>query len=314
MPTPNPKYRPHYYPFGSSLNTRSFSAGSAFRFGFCGHQKEDKVLSGWYEFEGYGLDTRLSRRPSPDPLADKYADISPYSYCFNNPVSVLDIDGKEGIVISGQPGDHKGREHFLANGLDRAKQLSKQFKKENKGEKVTWFIYNSGGAGGFDQKTLTKYQEKAAKAGVTIQVVDDADKIVEYVNEKTGGGSRAADQVSNLYYFGHATLGDLDIGFVNHGVWNMMTNDKIEPSSFTAEAFGSGANINVVGGCRTALSGDLPSEKSVIDQFADKIDSNSTVKGSDVRVYYPGGVVSDQQLVAPNKGTIVEIKGRGATN
>ncbi len=53
-------------------------------------------------------------------------------------------DGMEGIVVSGQPGDHKNKRHFLVNGLDRAKKLQKQYKKDGKGEGVTWMVYNNG--------------------------------------------------------------------------------------------------------------------------------------------------------------------------
>ena len=70
----------------------------------------------------------------------------------------------------------------------------------------------------------------ADKAGVSMQVVTDADQIVDYVNDKTGGDSRANDLVTNFTYVGHATPGDLDIGFEDHGAWNMMTNETLDVS------------------------------------------------------------------------------------
>lgn len=63
----------------------------------------------------------------------------------------------------------------------------------------------------------------------------------------------------------------------------------------------------IVGGCRTAVSGFF--EDSNVTQFSEKLDSKSTVYGSDVRVYYPGGIVSDSELVKKNNGKIVEKKG-----
>jgi RHS repeat-associated protein len=291
--------------------TNPLHAFSVYRFHFNGKETDNELYG-----EGNALDfgariysSRLGGWLSIDPLSHKYPAMSPYAFCFINPINVIDIDGKEGIVVSGQPGDHKNKNHFLINGLDRAKKLSKQFKKEGKGETVTWFIYNGGGEGGFDAKTLEKYKKQAAKHGITVHVVNDADKIVEYVNEKTGGDSRANDKVSNFFYFGHATPGDLDVGFEDHGVWNMMTNDKIEPSDFSADAFKKGCMINVVGGCRTAVDGNLLGELSVVDQFVKKVDPTSTVKGSNVRVDYPGGVRTDEQLVAPNNGQVIVKKG-----
>ncbi len=251
----------------------------------------------------------VSRFMSVDPLNSKYPSMSPYCAFINNPINVVDPDGREGVVISGQPADHTNREHFLVNGLDRAKSLSTKFKKDGKGEIVTWFIYNGGGDAGYEETTLAKYRALAGKSGIAVQVVSNSEDIVKYVNEKNGDDSRTKDPISSFYYLGHATPGDLDVGYVNHHWWNELTNDKIEPSDFNAGAFKSGCTIDVVGGCRTAVDGDTFFEKSVIDQFAEKVDSKSTIKGSDVRVYYPGGVVSDKDLVKPNGGHVVEKKG-----
>ena len=49
------------------------------------------------------------------------------------------------------------------------------------------------------------------------------------------------------------------------------------------------------------------SKKSVADKFLHK--TNGVVLASDVRVYYPGGPVSDKTLVKKNNGQIVIFKG-----
>ncbi|MCE1189060.1 MAG: RHS repeat-associated core domain-containing protein, partial [Ignavibacteria bacterium] len=36
----------------------------------------------------------MGRRLSVDPLADKYPGASPFNYCFNNPVWLIDPDGR----------------------------------------------------------------------------------------------------------------------------------------------------------------------------------------------------------------------------
>jgi len=254
-------------------------------------------------------DNKLLRWISTDPLAEKYPGLSPYNFVYNNPLNNIDPDGREGIVVSGQPGDHNNREHFLVNGLDRAREMAKQFNKAGNGEQATWMVYNGGGKGGYSAEKIEKYQKLAEKYGINMQVVSDADKITDYVNDKTGGSSRADDQISKFAYVGHATPGDLDVGFVDHNYINMMTNDRIEPSGFSASAFKSGAMVDVVAACRTSITGNLPFEQSVIKQFAGILDTKSTIKGADVRVYFPGGVVSDKQLVKPNNGNIITING-----
>jgi RHS repeat-associated protein len=264
---------------------------------------EDDTLHGEYSLQP----DAVSRWLSPDPLGAKYPEWSPYNFVYNNPLLFIDPDGQEGIVVSGQPGDHKNREHFLANGLNRATSLANKYNKAGNGEKVTWFIYNGGGEGGYDQKTIDSYKEKAAEAGINVQVVSDADDIVDYVNDKNGGDSRSEDLVSDFAYLGHATPGDLDIGYVSHDLLDEAFNETLDVSDFDPNAFSPTSNANVVGGCRTAIGTWY--EDSVVDQLVDKV--GGTVKGSNVRVYYPGGVVSDKNLVKKNKGEIVEKKGKG---
>jgi hypothetical protein len=244
---------------------------------------------------------------SVDPLKDKYPNISSYAYCNNNPINIIDPDGREGIVVSGSPGEHDNKLHFLINGLDRAKAAQGR---AEKGEETTWLIYNDKEKG-FNQKDLDKYTAEAQKAGINVQVVSEVGDIVDYVNDKTGGNSRSNDQISSFYYVGHSTPGDLDVGYAGSG-------QNFDPSDLNSSAFKNGAWVNVVGGCRTAIDDNelfnsIPTpftfEKSIIRQFADILDKKSTIHGSNVRVEYPGGVARDLKLLEKNKGKIITING-----
>ena len=304
--------RDFYYPFGLSMEG-AWIAGSTDdpRMDYRYNGKELSQVTGLMAYGARYYDPAIGRFGGVDPLAEKYPGYSPYTYVYDNPLSYIDPDGKEGIIVAGQPGDHKNQQHFLINGLDRAKSLQTQYNKEGNGEKVTFLVYNNGDPsnGGYSKKTIEAYQKKAKQAGITMKVVSDSDDIVDYVNNKNGSSdSRSDDLVSDIMYFGHATPGDLDIGFEDHGNWNMLTNETLDVTDFKKSAFSKDSDANLVGGCRTGVKGNLPFERSVAEQMADKV--GGTVKASNVRVYYPGGVVSDKKLVSKNKGKIITIQGR----
>lgn len=234
---------------------------------------------------------------SVDPLAEKYPQWSPYAFVFNSPLMFVDPDGREGIVVSGSPGDHKNKEHFLVNGLYKANAAKNHFQRE--GEAATWIVYNDKEKG-FTQNQLDTYKAKAKKAGITMMVVSDVDDIVNYVNKKGGGDSRKNDPITSFYYVGHATPGDLDVGYGG-------TGENFEPDDFNRKAFSSGTHVNLIGGCRTTISGLF--EDSNVTQFQEILDNNSNIYGADVRVYYNGGVMKDADLVKKNNGQIIKRQG-----
>ena len=282
---------------------RSYQGSEDYRYGFNGHERDDEIKgSGNHlSFGDFGYDPRLGRRWQIDPMTPKYPHQSPYAAFNNSPIVVYDPDGFEGIVVSGQPGKHGNKEHFLANGLAKAKAA--QGKTQRKGETVTWMIFNDGSKEhGHDPAMIAEYRTKAAELGITVIEVSSSDQIVDYVNEKNGSDdSRANDKITSFYYVGHATPGDLDVGYPNSGY--------IDVDEFNSEAFQSGCWVNVVGGCRTAVDGNLPFEESVVDDFVEILDEKSTVNGTNVRVQYDGGVQSDTKIIEENKGKIVTKKG-----
>ena len=264
--------------------------------------KERDVETGLSYFGARYYSSDLSIWLSVDPMSDKYPSLSPYTYCANNPVKLVDPNGEEGIVVTGSPGKTKMDQHFLINGLDRAKKAQQRAKK---GESTTWMIYNDKKQG-FNQELLDKYAAQAKKAGINVKIVSDVKEIIDYINNKSGGDSRSKDKISSFYYVGHATPGDLDVGYQG-------TGQKFDPNDLKSNAFKSGAWVNVVGGCRTAVDFTIfgiTFEKSVTRQFADILDSKSQIHGSDVRVYYPGGVAADESLLRKNKGHIITINGK----
>jgi RHS repeat-associated protein len=288
-----------YNPWGEEMhqwNANTYAFTSPYRF----NSKELDPETGLAYYGARYYQNKLGVWLSVDPLATKYPDWAPYVYVYNNPLIYIDPDGREGIVISGSPGNHKNKEHFLVNGLDRAKAA--QNRTQRVGEKVTWLVYNDP-KGGFTDKQIKNYTKQASKVGIELKVVTSTVEIVDYVNNKTGRDSRFEDKITSFYYVGHATPGDLDVGYGGTGAY-------LEPGDdFKSSAFESGAWVNLVGGCRTAVKGNLPFEPSLVEQFVKLLDEKSTIHGSDVRVQYSGGVMTDDQLLKENKGRTVTKKG-----
>ncbi len=83
--------RNDYSGFGKRLAS---SAGSANRYRFSGKEEQGFAGVPWQDFGARMYDPDLARWTTPDPLAEKYPGISPYVYCNDNPVNIVDTDGE----------------------------------------------------------------------------------------------------------------------------------------------------------------------------------------------------------------------------
>ncbi len=98
--------RNDYYPFGKSHNNPSLMAGltnpatpEANRFLFNGKEKQLTGNLGLLDYGARMYDNETVRWFGMDQLAEKHFTLSPYEYCYNNPVNVVDPDGKDGIFV-----------------------------------------------------------------------------------------------------------------------------------------------------------------------------------------------------------------------
>ena len=92
--------RNDYSGYGKRLAS---STGSANRYRFSG--KEEQAFAGlaWQDFGARMYDPDLARWTAPDPLAEKYPGISPYVYCNDNPVNIVDTDGRDTVYVFDTP-------------------------------------------------------------------------------------------------------------------------------------------------------------------------------------------------------------------
>ncbi|MDP3927863.1 MAG: RHS repeat-associated core domain-containing protein, partial [Bacteroidota bacterium] len=81
--------REEYYPFGET----SFGSYGKKRYRFCGKEKDEE--SGLYYYGARSYSSWTCRFISVDPLAGKYAQLTPYNYAGNEPIGDKDIDGMQ---------------------------------------------------------------------------------------------------------------------------------------------------------------------------------------------------------------------------
>ena len=106
LPYPLRECISNYYPFGSTLPTRSWSdASRAYRYGFNGKEKDSETSSDNYDFGARIYDGRLGRWMSVDPLMKRYAGFTPYHYCGDNPILFVDFNGEEMRFYNPTAGD-----------------------------------------------------------------------------------------------------------------------------------------------------------------------------------------------------------------
>ncbi|SFG50996.1 RHS repeat-associated core domain-containing protein [Prevotella sp. KH2C16] len=82
----------HYYPFGGLMG-ESQNFTSTQRYKYNGKELDRMHGLDWYDYGARMYDASIGRWMSMDPLAEKYYHVSPYAYCLDNPVSLIDPDG-----------------------------------------------------------------------------------------------------------------------------------------------------------------------------------------------------------------------------
>ena len=90
----------HYLPYGEDwVDQRNTSWNTPYTFS----GKEKDVETGYSYFGARYYDSQLSVWLSVDPLSDKYPTMSPYTYCANNPIMMVDPDGRKILGTDSNP-------------------------------------------------------------------------------------------------------------------------------------------------------------------------------------------------------------------
>jgi RHS repeat-associated protein len=111
-----------YHPFGTTSyrSGRSETEVSLKRYKYNGKERDEET--GLYAYGMRYYATWLCRFVSVDPLQFKYPELTPFQYSSNNPVTMIDLDGAEGV----KPDDKVNVVHIDSNGATWNYSYSKE--------------------------------------------------------------------------------------------------------------------------------------------------------------------------------------------
>ena len=164
----------HYYPFGMAMELPSQPMGNPNNaYQYNGKELNSDFGLDWLDYGARWYDASIGRWSAVDPLAEKHQFYSPFNYVLNNPMIIIDPDGKDTSFVNNISreqfiqawDDIKRKKEMIKRNLEKAKNK----KKENKKERLT--------------KKLARWNEMDASFEEIVQ------SKVMFVLEATGDGS-----------------------------------------------------------------------------------------------------------------------------
>ena len=191
-----------YDAFGNEKNPDPIDTNM---FRYCGEYFDKETGTIYLRARYY--DPTIGRFITEDPIG---AGLNWYTYCGNNPIMFIDPLGLESIVVSG--GDysddsiHSGYDY---NFIEPALKKIREIRKADADETIAWLIADAG----WSDKDWANFSEAVSKLGVSIVRLSSANELVDYINNKTGGNSRANDKITSFTVFSHGFDDKLSLGY-----------------------------------------------------------------------------------------------------
>jgi len=258
----------HYYPSGMRFYPESSSNSAALPYRYSG--KELEAMNGLNQYD-YGARRRGAGLPiwtSVDPLCEKHYNNSPYVYCANNPVNLIDPDGMDW---------YKDK--------DGTNQYNPDLNKDNQKEVL-----------GKGQSYVGEtYQVKDDDGNVTTDYRKDGS--IMYANE-TDGYNRMWSQANRPQNGSH---GKEEFGIIKESGVLVLPDYKKDEDNNSGSASPSSYNYNFSGskyadpvtGKRSSYSANIHTHQ------------NKSISNPNLSIYQEAGDVYFAQNTTPNKPVLV---------
>ena len=90
----------NYYPFGGVFSTTAYNSGDDLQpYKYNGKELDRTHGLDWYDYGARNYDGIVPGFTSIDRFCEKYYHMSPYTYCGNNPMNRIDVNGDSVVVL-----------------------------------------------------------------------------------------------------------------------------------------------------------------------------------------------------------------------
>ncbi|RZK25505.1 MAG: hypothetical protein EOO43_05355 [Flavobacterium sp.] len=239
---------------------RKYSAGGGYRYGFNGKENNNEVKGSGnaLDFGAREFDPRIGRWSSADPKKGEYTGWSPYHFGFNSPITTIDPNGKENIVVVGTQHDNTSGNKLMF--VHQALRELIKYSKNEAEESRSMLLFTEG----YTPKQIRRIEQQAAKYGVSVVKVSSAEQVISYINTKNiegGAGSgmsspaREEDKITNIDAFSHGVVFKIEFGYkIGAGgkTNNNMGLNSVNVTDINSDAFKKEAVFTSYA-CRTGL-------------------------------------------------------------